>query len=207
MSDAADAGAASNEAGGTQQTTDTTQTTAGEGAEGNKADGQQTADTTKTGEGETKPNADEVTFKAEMPEGVELDQASLDEFTKIVKDQALSPSERAQKLIDLAAKRETDRAEAFKQTVQGWADEVNADKELGSAENQAAARKVIEDFGTPEFKSLLNSTGMGNHPEVVRFVVKLSKALGEDAVLRSRGDAPATRDAASILYDKTPAKT
>lgn len=202
MSDAADAGAASNEAGGTQQTTDTTQTTAGGGTEGNKVDGQQTADTT-----ETKPNADEVTFKAEMPEGVELDQASLDEFTKIVKDQALSPSERAQKLIDLAAKRETDRAEAFKQTVQGWADEVNADKELGSAENQAAARKVIEDFGTPEFKSLLNSTGMGNHPEVVRFVVKLSKALGEDAVLRSRGDAPATRDAASILYDKTPAKT
>lgn len=207
MSDATTTGADSTEAGGTTQTTtDTTQTTAGEGGEV-KTEGQQTEGETKPGEGEKKPEADEVSFKAELPEGVELDQASLDEFTKIVKDQALSPSERAQKLFDLAAKRETDRAEQFVKTVQGWADEVKADKELGNPETQAAARKVIEDFGTPELKSLLNSTGMGNHPEVVRFVVKLSKALGEDAILRSRGDAPATRDAASILYDKTPAKT
>jgi hypothetical protein len=207
VSDASAAGAGSNEAGGTQ-TTDSTQSTASTGEEGKTTDSTQAtagADEGKKADGDTKPNADEVSFKAELPEGVDLDQASLDEFTKIVKDKALSPSERAQKLFDLAAKRETDRAEAFVKTVQGWGEAVAADKELGNAEAQAAMRTTISTFGTPELQSLLNSTGFGNHPEVVRFVHKVTKALSEDAIHRSRGDAPAkAKDPATVLYDKTP---
>lgn len=198
--DTQNAGAGSNEPGVTQPTEGTQPAGTGEGA---KPTEQGTATQGENKTPEAKP-ADEVTFKAEMPEGVELDQASLDEFSKIVKDQALSPSERAQKLVDLAVKRETDRAEQFVKTVQGWADTVKADPELGKVENQAAARKIVDDFGTPELKQLLESTGMGNHPELVRFVLKVSKAMGEDAVHRSRGDAPAPKTAADILYGNTP---
>lgn len=203
MSDATATGAASTEAGGTTQTTDSTQTTAGAGATGTEDKGTQAGAADKTTDaGKT---AEEVAFEFKTPEGVELDQASLDEFTKIVKDPSLKPGERAQKLADLAVKREVDRAEAFAKTVQGWAEQVKADKELGDPANQAAARKIVEDFGTPELKDLLTSTGMGNHPELVRFVLKISKAMGEDAILRSRGDAPAkTKDPAALLYDKTP---
>ncbi len=197
MSDTQSTGAGSNEPGVTQtQPTEGTQP-AGTG-EGTKPAEQ---GTTPQGADKTEAaKADEVAFKAEVPEGVELDQASLDEFSKIVKDPALSPSDRAQKLIDLAIKRETDRAEQFVKTVQGWADTVKADPELGKPESQAAARKVIEDFGTPELKELLNSTGMGNHPELVKFALKVSKAMSEDAITRSRGDAPAPKTAADILY-------
>jgi hypothetical protein len=194
VSEAAYTGAVSTEAGGTQQTTEGTQTTAGTGDQGDKT-------TALTDAGKT---GDEYAFDVKAPEGVELDQAGLDEFTKIVKDPSLKPGERAQKLVDLAAKREADRAEAFAKTVQGWADEVNADKELGNPENQAAARKIVETFGTPELKDLLNSTGIGNHPVLVRFVLNVSKAMSEDSIQRSRGDAPAAKDAASILYDNTP---
>lgn len=196
-----DAGAGQNEAGGTQQA-DASQATAGEVAKtGEQGAAQQTQDKAP------EAKVDDVAFEVKAPEGVELDQTSLDEFTKIVKDKALSPSERAQKLVDLAVKREADRAQAFAETVQSWADTVAADKELGNPENQAAARKIVEDFGTPEFKSLLNSTGMGNHPEVVRFVMKIGKALSEDAVIKARGTPPsgASRDLASVLYgNKTP---
>ena len=193
-------GAGSNEPGVTQ-TTDGTQTTAAAG-EGTKP----TEGTTPAGEGKAAEGTtpEEVTFKAEMPEGVELDQASLTEFEKIVKDRNLKPSEQAQKLIDLAIKREQDRAQAFAATVKGWTDTVTADPELGKAENLAAARKVIDTFGTPELKSMLESTGMGSHPEVVRFVQKVSKAMGEDAIVRARGDAPAPKSAAEVLYGNTP---
>lgn len=203
MSDEQNAGAATNEPGGMQVTTEGKQTPAPSGEGTPAGDGQQT-------QGETKPGdntpADEVAFKVEMPEGVQLDQAGLDEFSKIVKDKDLSPSERAQKLADLAVKREADRVKAFQETVQSWADTVAKDPELGKPENQAAARKVVEDFGTPEFKDLLNSTGMGNHPEVVKFVLKVAQAMSEDTIVRARGTgaAGAKRDVASVLYDKTP---
>jgi hypothetical protein len=198
VSDTQEAGAGSNEAGGQQVTTEGTQppATSGEG-------GQQTQGETKPGD--TK-SADEIAFEFKAPEGVQLDQASLDEFSKIVKDKDLSPSERAQKLADLAVKREADRAQAFQETVKSWADTVAKDPELGKPENQAAARKVVEDFGTPELKDLLNSTGMGNHPEVVRFVLQVSKAMSEDTIVRARGNAAAgtQRPPAAVLYDNTP---
>ena len=200
MSDEQNAGAGSHEPGGKQEPTEGTQNPAptGEG-------GQPT-------EGEAKPgdikSADEIAFEVKTPEGIQLDQASLDEFTSIVKDKDLSPSERAQKLADLAVKREADRVKAFQETVQSWADTVAKDPELGKAENQAAARKVVEDFGTPELRDLLNNTGMGNHPEVVRFVLNVSKAMSEDTIVRARGNATgsAQRDPAAVLYDKTPTK-
>lgn len=206
MSDTQNAGAGTNEPGGTQQQTDGAQNPAAGASTEPKtpaSEGQPNPDAAKEGDG--KPSADEVKFEAKVPEGIQLDQASLDEFSKIVKDKALSPSERAQKLVDLAVKREADRQKAFADTVQTWADTVAKDPELGNAENQAAARKVVEEFGTPEFRELLNSTGMGNHPEVVRFVLKVSKAMGEDSILRARGNATgAAKDPASVLYDKTP---
>ena len=212
MSDAAGAGAGSNEAGGTQQTTDGTQNpagTAGQGGQDTLAGGNDTqagAGDDKSKAGDDKSQAgDEVKFEFKPPEGIELDQASLDEFTAIVKDPKLSPSERAQKLADLAVKREADRAAAFEKTTSEWAQQLAADPELGKAENQAAARKIVETYGTPELEGLLNSTRIGNHPEVVRFVLKIAKAMGEDAIHRSRGDAPGgARDPATILYDKTP---
>lgn len=198
MSDAQNTGAGSNEPGGKQEPTEGTQNPAPTGEGGQPTEGETKAGDTKS--------ADEVAFEVKTPEGIQLDQGALDEFTKIVKDKDLSPSERAQKLADLAVKREADRVKAFQETVQTWADTVAKDPELGKAENQAAARKVVEDFGTPEFKDLLNSTGMGNHPEVVKFVLKVAQAMSEDTIVRARGNATPgnSRPAAAVLYDKTP---
>lgn len=198
MSDEQNAGAGSNEPGGKQEPTEGTQNPAVSGEGGQQTEGEVKA-------GDTKP-ADDVAFEVKTPEGIQLDQEALDEFTKIVKDKDLSPSERAQKLADLAVKREADRVKAFQDTVQTWADTVAKDEVLGKPENQAAARKVVEDFGTPELKDLLNSTGMGNHPEVVRFVLKVAQAMSEDTIVRARGNAAAgtPRPAAAVLYDKTP---
>jgi hypothetical protein len=152
------------------------------------------------------PAAEEITYTA--PEGFELPEADVKAFDAIVKDSTLTRAQQAQKLIDLAAARETARAAEFQATVAGWVETVKADPELGKDENQAAARKVVQEYGSDEFRALLNSSGMGNHPEVVRFVLNISKRMGEDSVIRSRGDSPAprARDYASVLYDKSPSK-
>ena len=144
-------------------------------------------------------SVEEVTYDFKAPEGIELNPEDLGEFTKIAKDLKL-PADKAQGLVDLVAKREQARAEAFTKTVNDWAEQVKADKELGTPESLASAAKVIDTFGTPELKAVLNSTGLGNHPEVVRLAVKIGKAISEDKIVGAAGSGNAPRNTADILY-------
>lgn len=181
-----DAGTTTHDAGGTQ-TTDPATAVADAQTTGAEDKGATTAEAA-------------VEYKFEAPEGVEFDQASLDEFTGIAKELKL-PADAAKKLVDIAAKREVARAEAFAKQVEDWGTTVKADPELGKDENLALAKKTIDTFGTPELRDLLNSTGMGNHPEVVRLMQKIGKAISEDTFVAGRGGGNTPpRDAASILY-------
>lgn len=172
-----DAGTATNDAG--VQQADTQATKAGEGQ-----DAQVTAaakdDTGKPAESD----AAKVDYKFEVPEGVTLDEGDLAKFTEIAKELKL-PQDQASKLVGLAIAREQARAEAFTNQVAAWAAEVKADTELGTDEALATARKAI-DLGPPELKDLLNSTGMGNHPLVVKWCHTVGKALSEDKIVAGK---------------------
>ena len=187
-----DAGTATTDAGGTQndagqKPASQEQVTQSEAPK----DAKPAADTQKT---------EEVAYEFKAPDGVELDKTQVDEFTAIAKELKL-PKDAAQKVVDLAVKREQARAEAFTKQVNDWAAQVKADPELGKDENLAAARKFVDTFGDDEIKGLLNSTGMGNHPAVVRFSLKASKTISEDKFIAGKSSAePAKRDAASVLY-------
>jgi len=65
------------------------------------------------------------------------------------------------------------------------------------------AKKALDSFGTPELRTLLNESGIGNHPELIRFMVRAGKAISSDTfVAGERGAAGARRDLASNLYRK-----
>lgn len=173
-----DAGTATTDAG-VQQSADTQATKAGEG--------QDSQQTTQNADGAGKPGESKdaaVDYKFDVPEGVTLDEGDLKQFTEIAKELKL-PQEHASKLVGLAIAREQARAEAFVKQVQTWADEVKADKELGTDESIATAKKAI-DLGPPELKELLNSTGLGNHPVVVRWALSVGKALSEDKFIAGK---------------------
>ena len=64
-----------------------------------------------------------------------------------------------------------DRAEAWQKTTEQWAADVKADKEIGGdnlISNLSAAQRALDQFGTPELKEYLNTTGLGNHPDLVK---------------------------------------
>lgn len=147
-----------------------------------------TAETTATsaeaGTQETKATEPVVpdSYDLKMPEGVQLDSAAAEEFTAIAKELKLDQAA-AQKLADIGAKMATRQAEAHAQLVETWTEQVKTDKEIGGDkldQNLGIARKAIDTFGTPELKALLNSTGLGNHPEVVKLAFKVGKAISED---------------------------
>jgi hypothetical protein len=95
------------------------------------------------------------------------------------------------------------QAAAFEQVQTEWVAKAKADPELGGDKfdaNLAVAKKAIDRFAAPDFKTYLNETGLGNHPEMLRMLLKVGQAISEDKhVASNQGNAKA-RDAAKTLY-------
>lgn len=151
----------------------------------------------------TPPAEPEVDVEFEVPEGVALDEQGATEFKALAKELKLQP-EAAKKLADLAASRARAQHEAHAALIESWAESVKTDTEIGGeklAENLAVAKRAVDTFGSPALKELLNQTGLGNHPEVVKAFFKAGKAISEDGFVRGAPKAPATEsDLAKSLF-------
>jgi hypothetical protein len=135
-----------------------------------------------TSASEQAPVAAPESYTFAAPEGVTLDTAAVEEFSAIAKELGLEQG-KAQAIADVAVKMQQRQAEAQQALVTSWVEQVKVDKEIGGdkfAENLAVARKALETFGTPELQDVLNMTGLGNHPEVIRAFYKAGKAISED---------------------------
>jgi hypothetical protein len=125
-------------------------------------------------------------LELKLPEGFQPDAKVLDGFKAKAKALGLDGA-KASDLVgfyaDLQKQAAAQQAQHIEQTRKAWKDAQLADKEFGGAElqkNVAAAHKVMTKFGTAELKDFLEQTGLGDHPEVIRFFVRVAKADAED---------------------------
>lgn len=150
-----------------------------------------TADPAKVeGQQESEGATQEAEFALDltMPEGIELDQSMADEFTTFAKAEKLT-TKQGNEIVKLYTAAKQREIEAHVQRVGEWGEASRNDKEIGGAEfdvNLGSARAALEQFGTPELKQLLIDTGFGNHPEIVRTMVRIGKAMAEDKFVRGR---------------------
>lgn len=142
-----------------------------------------------------------------LAEGADLDAEVLTSFKGIAKELGIS-QEAAQKLIDLQGQLDSKRMQALEaaqaEQSQRWADTVKADKELGGEnydKTVETAIKAVEKFGSPELRALLNETGIGNHPELVKFCHRIGKALSEDSLVMGGDQKPGARTADVLFGD------
>lgn len=71
-----------------------------------------------------------------------------------------------------------------------WAEQSKADPEFGGAnfnQNMGQIAAAYQQFATPELKQLLDASGLGNHPEVMRLFYRVGKALSQDTGVRAQG--------------------
>lgn len=162
----------------------------------------QTSQATETKDGDKTPEPQvPESYEFAMPEGVELDTQAADEFTAIAKELKLDQTT-AQKVADVGAKMAQRWAEKQAETVKGWVEQVKADKEIGGDkldENLAVARTAMDKFGTPELKDVLNATGLGNHPEVIKAFLKVGKAISEDGIVKGQPSTASTDPAKKMF--------
>ena len=71
-------------------------------------------------------------------------------------------------------------------TAEAWQEACRTDPEFGGAQfdaNLAVAKRGYNMFASDGLKSLLEQTGYGNHPEVLRLFHKIGKMMGEDNIV------------------------
>lgn len=152
------------------------------------------------GDGTSTPTTPQEYTDFTTPEGYTLDGEIGDAFKATARELGLS-QDQAQKLIDLDVKRAQAQQSAMMQASKAWAEATASDPEIGGdklAENQGLAKKALAAFGTPELVDLLDKSGLGNHPEVVRVFVRAGKAISEDRIVTGQAQAGSTRTAQSI---------
>lgn len=182
------------------------------GTEGGKphddkpADGDKPAD--KLDDKEQKQEGAPEKYEFKPAEGQELDTAALEQFEPIARELNLT-NEQAQKMVDLYGTKimpmvQKQQAESWQKTTEQWAADVKADKEIGGDKltaNLSAAQRALEQFGDPELKEYLDSTGLGNHPALVKAFIKVGKAMSEDKVVTG-GHESGGSDLISAFYPK-----
>ena len=186
-------------AAGTQPATEPTPAPAA-GQDGGNPQGQQPA-------GETKPAAAAPEkYDFAMPDGFELNQEVAGEFEAYARELFL-PQDKAQAVVDMGIKlmqsQQAQQAEAYQQTQEQWRNEVVNDKEIGGqalAENLSYAAKVLDTFA-PDLRSVLDESGLGNHPAFVKAFIKIGKAISGDRLVGGAQQSPGSAlDPAAVLF-------
>lgn len=126
-------------------------------------------------------------YELSIPESVKssIPSEKMDEFTNYARTAGLS-NEQAQAALDFKIQLNRDYDDTHKQQVAQWESQVRADPELGGKNlniTVATATRAMQHYDpTGHISKLLCESGHGSNPEVVRFLYKIGKSLGEDAV-------------------------
>ncbi len=164
----------------------------GEGGKPGAAEnGQDDAAKGKEGADATKPNAPEP-FELTAPEGYPINEAGLKGLNDLCKSAKLTKEQGEAVLAHMAGNY---AAFTEQQQAQGkaWIEEFKADKDFGGDKfdvSVAEAQKALATFdegGT--VSKMLQETGYGNNPAVLKIFARVGRALGEDKLPGMSGGA------------------
>ena len=129
-----------------------------------------------------KEGAPEV-YEFKAAEGQTFDPEFVKSYSEVARELNLT-QEAAQTMIDkVGPVLAQQQAAQIAQVRNDWAEASKVDAEFGGTkfnENLAIAKQSIDKFATPEFKKMLDDTGLGNHPEWIRYCYRVSKAFSPD---------------------------
>lgn len=124
-------------------------------------------------------------------------------FTAEAKEAGLTQKQ-ALAMARVQMKAQADYATRVAEVRKSWLDTAKADETIGRANwtgSIAAGRKAIQEFGSPELSKFFKETGIGGHPEMIRFMSNVGKTLGEGKVDGGGGAATTqSKSTADVFY-------
>lgn len=147
-------------------------------------------------------------YSYDLPEGVEVDEKVAGEVSAIFKEAGLTQKQAgavAAKYVALVQQHADQQAELIGKTFDGWVEKAKADEEIGGDKwdaSVASANSVLSRFGTPELDTVLATSGVGNHPELIRIFDRIGKAIADDKFVAGQS-AVQDRPVEERMYAKT----
>lgn len=160
--------------------------------------------------GEVKPGTVPEKYEVKAPEGMQLDTDLLEAVSPMLKEKGFTQEE-AQKLVDVyaarvqqASQKQHDAAmKGFDDQVAAWGKETKEMLGPDSDKKMVPVFKSIKAFAGPDagaFRQLMNDTGLGNHPLMVKFLINAGKAISQDSFVD--GGQPATDSSESAARER-----
>lgn len=140
-------------------------------------------------------------------EGVPVAPPVIEAYTAAARELKLSPEAAQTVLQRVAPVIQNHHTAMLNEAVKNWEAEVRADPEYGGDKLDATlanAQKVLKDFGDPGLAQLLQTSGLGNHPALVRTFAKIGAAFGGDSFIPGKNGADTIHKDARSLYSNTP---
>jgi|6_EtaG_2_1085325.scaffolds.fasta_scaffold04753_7 hypothetical protein len=137
----------------------------------------------------------------EVPESYSINEETLSDYQQWAKENNLT-QEQAQAGVNMVTKMRENEVSQWVEQQKAWVSQAKTDTEIGGDDfnkNVSTAVKARDSFGTAEFSTMLDVSGLGNHPEMIRFLNRVGKAISEDRVVVSGANASQkTRE--NVLY-------
>ena len=143
-------------------------------------------------EGESWDNFYNQTGRPETPEGYEFgeDGGDLDFYRSAVHQIGLT-QEQATDMLDLYSSVQEEQNEASEKATADFAVDSQIELKREWQQNYDAkldqAQRAFAQFSTPEFNEIMDETGLGNHPEVIKAFAKIGSMIGEDKLVVGTG--------------------
>lgn len=152
---------------------------------------------TQTGDGQ---NATQDPYKdLTLPNGAAVDQTQMAKYKDLAKNLNLKP-EAAQAILDFEAERLSAGAAA---AAAAWQEQVKQEHGDKLPLVLATCAKAIDQFGGDELRTLLDQTGLGNHPLLVKAFYKAGTLIKEDKSVSSNGTATGDLTFTEALYGRS----
>lgn len=158
---------------------------------------------------ETTPQAPAVPEKYDfkLDDGSLLDAAYVEQFSQFAKEKKLT-QDQAQEFLQREAQALNSfvqkQQQEFEKVQAEWVNQIKNDSEIGGEKfNQSIelAHRALKQFASDSFLKELETTGYGNHPELVRVFAKIGNMIKEDKMI-SPSAAGGTRSIEEIFYGK-----
>lgn len=148
--------------------------------------GEKSAEPTKEAE-KAAPAAPEKYEPWKLPEGVKLSDDINGTFSELAQKAGLSQADAQASLDKLVAAQQSQLQSDLKSQVESWGEALNSDPELGGAnlltKTMPAVKKALDAFDKSGKVAELLQNGLGVHPDMVRMLAEIGKAVGEPADL------------------------
>lgn len=139
------------------------------------------------------------------PENTPFQPAQYEAFGQLANELKLSP-EQVEKLLAFHAQYATHYAQQLQEEKRGqvtaWANQTRAMYGANLAQEITFALRAADTFGGPELRALLEETGLGNHPVMIRTLSGIGRTISEDASTGGVPSAPQDKTFAEALYGR-----